>query len=95
MTLALLAGLTFGPLAAAQNRSVYAPPPDLNSPPADAQKSPSGLISKVLTPGKSTEKPAPTDVITVDYTGWTSEGTLHDSTFARGKPSMAGIWRGT
>ena len=68
--------------------SVYAPPPDLKSPPADAQKSASGLISRVITPGSGTAKPGADDVVVVDYTGWTSDGTLHDSTYSRGKPSM-------
>src|SRR5688572_32886851 len=71
--------------------SVYAPPPDLKSPPADAEKSPSGLISRVLNPGSGTEKPGADDVILVDYTGWTADGTLHDSTYARGKPSMVPV----
>jgi peptidylprolyl isomerase len=85
---AVAAGIALATAAVAQNRSVYAPPLDLNSPPADAVKSASGLISKVLTPGTSAEKPGETDVISVNYTAWTSEGTLHDSSIARGKPSL-------
>ena len=86
--LAFVAGIALTTVAIGQNRSVYAPPPDLTSPPADAVKSPSGLISKVLTPGKGDEKPKENDIISVDYTAWTSEGSLHDSSVARGKPSM-------
>ena len=86
--LAVAAGIALTTAAVAQNRSVYAPPLDLASPPADAVKSPSGLISKVLTPGQGDEKPKANDIISVDYTAWTSEGTLHDSSIARGKPSM-------
>jgi FKBP-type peptidyl-prolyl cis-trans isomerase len=86
--LVIAAGIAVTTAAVAQNRSVYAPPADLTSPPGDAAKSPSGLISKVLTPGTSDEKPKPTDIISVDYTAWTSDGTLHDSSIARGKPSM-------
>ncbi len=74
-------------------------PPDLTAPPADAEKTASGLTSKVLTAGRSTEKPAATDVVTVDYTGWASDGRMFDSSVARGKAStftlsrvMAG-WR--
>ena len=63
------------------------PPPDLTSPPADATKNPSGLISKMIAPGKSEEKPAATDVVTVNYTGWSSDGRMFDSSVARGKPS--------
>ena len=86
--LAVAAGIALTTVAAAQQRSVYAPPLDLNSPPADAVKSPSGLVSKVLTPGTSEEKPKAYVIISVEYTAWTSEGTLHDSSIARGKPSM-------
>ena len=84
---ALLLVVTAVP-AGAQAVSVYAPPPDLTAPPADAVKSPSGLISKVITPGTGTDTPALTDIITVDYSGWTTAGTLYDSTYSRGKAAM-------
>src|SRR5688500_4554297 len=45
-------------------------PPDVAAPPADAEKTPSGLASKVLSPGKGTEKPEAQDQVTVHYTGW-------------------------
>jgi FKBP-type peptidyl-prolyl cis-trans isomerase len=63
-------------------------PPDVAAPPADAEKRPSGLATKVITPGTGTGKPAPTDVVTVHYTGWTAEGQTVDSSLARGVPSM-------
>ncbi len=56
-------------------------------PPADAVKSGSGLISKVIKPGDSTEKPTPNDVVTVQYTGWSSDGRMFDSTLSRNAPS--------
>ena len=65
----------------------FAPPPDLAMPPADAVKSGSGLISKVIKPGDSTEKPTPNDVVTVQYTGWSSDGRMFDSTLSRNAPS--------
>src|ERR1043166_7019660 len=74
-------------LAFAQNARDFAPPPDLTSPPADAAKSASGLISKTITPGNSADKPAATDIVTVNYTGWSSEGRMFDSSYARNKPS--------
>jgi peptidylprolyl isomerase len=74
--------------AAGQNRSVFAPPLDLTNPPADAEKSASGLISKVLTPGRGADHPKATDMVTVEYTGWSSDGTLQDSTASRAKASM-------
>jgi peptidylprolyl isomerase len=79
--------------------SAFAPPPDLTMPPADATKSPSGLISKIIRPGDSTEKPSASDVVTVQYTGWASDGRMFDSSLSRPQPStfplnraMAG-WR--
>jgi FKBP-type peptidyl-prolyl cis-trans isomerase len=63
------------------------PPPDLTSPPADATRSKTGLISKELSPGTSAEKPAATDIVTVHYTGWASDGRMFDSSVARGTPS--------
>ena len=68
--------------------SPYTPPPDLAAPPADATKSPSGLISRVLTPATGTLKPAATDFVTVHYTGWAaSDGRMFDSSITRGAPS--------
>ena len=63
-------------------------PPDLTSPPADATKSSSGLISKMLTPGDGTEKVLPSDIITVHYTAWSSDGTMFDSSHTKGVPGF-------
>ena len=63
-------------------------PPDVAAPPADAEKRPSGLASKVITPGEGTGTVGPTDVVTVHYTGWTTDGNMVDSSFTRGRPSM-------
>jgi FKBP-type peptidyl-prolyl cis-trans isomerase len=80
LVLALAAG------AAAQ--SPFTPPPDVAAPPADAVKSQTGLASKVLSAGTSAIKPAPTDIVTVHYTGWVaSDGRMFDSSIARGNPS--------
>jgi len=65
----------------------FAPPADLTMPPADAVKSGSGLISKIVQAGDSTEKPSPNDVVTVQYTGWSSDGRMFDSTLSRNAPS--------
>ena len=67
--IALAAALWSG--SAAAQVSELAPPPDSAAPPADATKSATGLISKVVTPGTSAEKPLATDIVTVNYTGWT------------------------
>jgi peptidylprolyl isomerase len=63
-------------------------PPDVAAPPADAQKTPSGLYMKVITPGTGTVHPHAVDKVTVNYTGWTSDGRMFDSTAARNKPSV-------
>ena len=55
--------------------------------PNDGEKSPSGLVSKLIRKGTSSEKAEPTDVVTVHYTGWSSEGHLFDSSVVRGPAS--------
>jgi peptidylprolyl isomerase len=62
-------------------------PPDVAAPPADAQKLPSGLVTKVVTPGTGTRHPGPADLVTVNYVGWTSDGKMFDSTQSRRRPS--------
>ena len=49
-------------------------PDDVAVPPADAEKTASGLASKILAPGKGTTHPAKTDLVTVHYSGWTTDG---------------------
>jgi FKBP-type peptidyl-prolyl cis-trans isomerase len=85
--IAVVLAALWPPRAAFAQASDLAAPPDLTAPPADATKSASGLISKVVTPGTSTEKPAATDIVTVNYTGWASDGRMFDSSVARGNPS--------
>jgi len=61
-------------------------PADVAAPPADAEKTASGLASKVLKPGTGTAKPAPADSVKVHYTGWTTDGKMFDSSVKRGEP---------
>jgi len=63
------------------------PPPDVATPPADAQTTGSGLAWKVLTPGEGTAHPGRTSRVTVHYSGWTTDGRLFDSTVPRGQPA--------
>jgi peptidylprolyl isomerase len=68
-------------------------PQDVSTPPVEAVKSPSGLVSKIVTPGSGTEKPQEADFVTVHYSGWTSEGRLFDSSHARNMPNMFALNR--
>jgi len=63
------------------------PPPDVAAAPADAVRTSSNLVSKVLTPGKGTRHPRPNSTVTVHYTGWTTDGKTFDSSVTRGKPA--------
>jgi FKBP-type peptidyl-prolyl cis-trans isomerase len=60
-------------------------PADVAAPPADAEKTPSGLASKVLQPGKGTQKPTAEDSVEVHYSGWTTDGKMFDSSVKRGR----------
>ena len=45
----------------------------------------SGLASKVITPGTGKAHPDKADLVTVHYTGWTTDGKMFDSSVAAGK----------
>lgn len=66
-------------------------PPDVAAPPADAQKTASGLAFKVLTPGTDKAHPGPDDKVKVHYTGWTTDGKMFDSSVLRGEPASFGV----
>jgi peptidylprolyl isomerase len=79
--------------AVAQTTLKMIPPPaDVAAPPTDAQKTASGLATKVLAPGSGAH-PSVDDLVTVNYTGWTSDGKMFDSSIARGKPASFGVGR--
>ena len=62
-------------------------PADVAAPPADVERTPSGLASKVLQPGSSAQHPSASDRVTVHYTGWTTDGKMFDSSVARSEPA--------
>jgi FKBP-type peptidyl-prolyl cis-trans isomerase len=61
-------------------------PPDVGKPPADAAKTKSGLASKVIRAGAGQMHPKGDDLVTVQYTGWTTDGKMFDSSLTDGKP---------
>src|SRR5262245_44613041 len=54
-------------------------PADVKAPPATAQKTASGLASRVIRAGKGKTHPGPTDIVTVLYTGWQTDGRMFDT----------------
>lgn len=71
----------------AQQRAPLPPPSDVAAAPADAQKTASGLASKVLAPGSGGTHPSAHSLVTVHYTGWTTDGKMFDSSVSRGQRS--------
>jgi peptidylprolyl isomerase len=85
------------PTAAPVEEKKFVPPPpdpndipapaDVAAPPADAEKTASGLASKVLQKGTGAEKPSAEDLVKVHYTGWMTSGKMFDSSVKRGEPA--------
>lgn len=59
------------------------PPADLLAPAADAMVGSSGLVYRVLRHGTGTQHPGGRDTVTVQYTGWTQDGKVFDSTLQK------------
>jgi len=68
-------------------KPTVAAPSDVAAPPADAQKTKSGLASKVLKAGSGATHPTAQDQVTVHYSGWTTDGHMFDSSVTRGRPA--------
>jgi peptidylprolyl isomerase len=74
--------------ASAQTATKMIPAPsDVAAAPAGAAKTASGLASRVLKAGTGSTHPGRTDLVTVHYTGWTTDGKMFDSSVARGEPA--------
>lgn len=72
----------------------FTAPKDIAAPPADAEKLPSGLATKLIAAGTGTEKPSPTARVEAHYIAWTSDGKVADSSYKRGRPLMVPVNRG-
>src|SRR5206468_8235803 len=57
------------------------------APPANAAKTASGLASRVIMPGTGKTHPGASDIVTVHYTGWKTDGSMIDSSVLKGKPA--------
>ena len=61
-------------------------PEDVAAAPESAEKTASGIASRVLTKGTGTTHPAASDQVKVHYSGWTTDGKMFDSSVTRGEP---------
>lgn len=66
-------------------------PADVAAPPVDAIVSKSGLASKVLRQGTGSAHPKAGSMVTVQYTGWTVDGKMFDSSYLHGAPAQFGL----
>jgi peptidylprolyl isomerase len=61
-------------------------PADVKAPPPSAKRTPSGLAYVVLKEGVGGRHPKGSGSVTVNYTGWTTDGKMFDSSMLRGEP---------
>jgi peptidylprolyl isomerase len=78
--------------ASAQPAAAEVPvPTDLAAAPASAKRTASGLATRVLQPGKGKEHPGVLDKVKVNYSGWTKDGKMFDSSIPRHSPTSFGV----
>jgi FKBP-type peptidyl-prolyl cis-trans isomerase len=63
-------------------------PLNLKAPPRTAFRTPSGVAIMVLQPGAGTRHPSPISRVTLNYSGWTADGMLFESTVTSGHPAV-------
>jgi len=63
------------------------PPADVKAPPSDAKKTASGLAYKVIKEGVGGRHPRAGGSVSVNYTGWTTDGKMFDSSVVQGRPA--------
>jgi peptidylprolyl isomerase len=75
------------PLRSAPQPKAPDAPPDVSRAPAQATKTESGLAWKLLSKGSGVQHPGPHDKVIINYTGWTADGEVIDSSIPDGEPS--------
>lgn len=63
-------------------------PPDVAAPPSDAERRPSGLITRVVKPGTGTTRPHYYDGVVFHYSAWDATGRMFDSSELRKRPQQ-------
>lgn len=63
-------------------------PADVGAVPANASKTASGLAYRVIKKGNGKTHPSLQSIITIDYSGWTPDGKLFDSSVIRGEKAV-------
>lgn len=66
-------------------------PDDLTAVPEGAEVRDSGLASRVISAGNGNVHPIKDDMVTVHYSGWTTDGQMFDSSVMRGSPATFGL----
>jgi FKBP-type peptidyl-prolyl cis-trans isomerase len=72
-------------------------PEDVKAPPATAKKTASGLAYRIIKKGTGDKSPKDTDSVSVNYSGWTTDGKMFDSSVTRGEPAtfpLKGVIKG-
>ena len=82
----MLSFVAAAPLTAFAQAPIPAPA-DVKAAPSTAKKTASGLAYRVLTPGTGKKHPSASNSVTVNYTGWTTDGKMFDSSVTRGEPA--------
>jgi len=82
----VLTFLLVAALASAQSTKIIPTPADVAAAPAEAEKTASGLASTLIEAGTGKIHPSKTARVTVEYTGWTTDGKMFDSSRTSGKP---------
>ena len=66
-------------------------PEDVAAIPESAEVRDSGLASRKLSDGTGSTHPTKADMVTVHYSGWTTDGEMFDSSVMRGAPATFGL----